>query len=255
MSQKFLFIISSSINHFREYELSRFTSHDRYKQTLETIDTIKQKCPEAKICLFELSEDKIDDSIHNNLKSKVDILLNFSETHSIRELYSDFHKNDLDLFKYGKSLFELKGLFLTLSHLKENDLLSGIDRVFKISGRYLLNQNFNINDYKSRFLKNKYICQHRFFVESEPTTNVHYHVFRNKGSMTTALWSFDANLIDELITNLENTYEYLFRMLLYTPGNDIEHSLFDFIDKSKLINCDVLGVTVRKGMDDDDFKL
>lgn len=255
MNQSFLFIVTSAINHFRADELSRYTTQDRYKQTLETIESIKQRCPGAKICLTELSETKIDVAYEENLKSKVDYYLYFGEDEIMKELYKNFSHGDKNTFWYGKSMCETQGVILSLNYLNKMDEMNGIRRIFKITGRYLLNTNFNSDDYKSRFLKEKYICQFRHFEKNENRDNVNYHVFKNDGIFITAFWSFDISLLEETLQCLHLSYDYLLMMLLYTPGNDIEHAIYEFIDRKKLINCDVLGVTIRKGIDDFDCKI
>ncbi len=254
MEYSFLFIISSSINHFKKDEFSRFSTEERFIQTLETIESIKSKSPNSKICLFELSHTTIDNNYKNELLDKVDLFLDFSNDYEIQTLYSNF-LNHPELFKYGKSLLEMIGLSKTLKHISNEIIFSEITRIFKISGRYVLNRNFKISDYESSFLKNKYIAKHFTYSEFEPSTNVHYHVYRNVGNMITALWSFDANLLNETLKILNKSFDYLQRLLLYTPGNDIEHSLYYFLDKNKLLNCDLLGVTLRKGMEYDDYDI
>lgn len=252
MNNSYLFLISSSINHFMEDKFSRNTKHERYLQTLETIESIRNKVPNSKICLFELSQTPLDIEYKTELTNRVENFLEFHNDSDIITLYNNF-TNHPELFKYGKSLLELNGLSKTLKFIDDEYNHSQFNRIFKITGRYLLNKNFNIEDYQTRFLKDKYVIKHLKFSEYEPTTNVHYHVFQNKGSVVTALWSFDMSLFYETLDVLEKSFDYLQRMLLYTPGNDIEHSIYNFIDKSKLINCDVIGVSVRKGMDFDDY--
>lgn len=255
MILKSIFIITSAINHFKSDELSRFTVEDRFGQTLETIESIRGKSPLSKIFLCELSEKRIPTDYENILKSKVDLYHYFGDYEDISNMYLDFSNNDINLFKYAKSMFEIKGMVHSLNYLKDNDELVGIKRIFKITGRYMLNNNFEIDDYKTKFLKNKYVCQFRHFTKNETPDNVHYHVFKNEGILTTAFWSMDINLLDETIVCLEKSYDYLFRMMLYTPGNDIEHAMYEYIDKNKLIYSDVLGVTLRKGMDENDCKI
>lgn len=252
MDKSFLFLISSSINHFNEEKFSRNTNHERYLQTLETIESIRNKVPNSKICLFELSQTPINNDYRNEIINRVENFLEFHNDADIITLYHNFTIHP-ELFKYGKSLLELNGLVKTLKFIDDEYSFSEFDRVFKITGRYLLNKHFNIDDYKTQFLKDKYIIKHMKFSEYEPTTNIHYHVFQNKGSVVTALWSFDISLFYDTIEVLEKSFDYLQRMLLYTPGNDIEHSIYQFIDKNKLINCDRIGVLVRKGMEVDDY--
>ena len=252
MEHSFLFLISSAINHFDSREPSRFTIEDRFLQTIETIETIRSKVPNCKICLFELSQNPISEKYKNEIDGKVDLFLDYHNDLDIKILYQNF-TNHKELFKYGKSLLELKGMLLTLTLIGSRNLFANTTRVFKISGRYVLNDFFDITDYQTKFLKNKYVTKHYKFSDHEPDSNVHYHVFQNKGSMVTALWSFDSTLFYKTVESIEKSFLYLQNMLQYTPGNDIEHALYHFIDKENLINCDRLGVSIKKGMEEDDY--
>lgn len=252
MKQPFLFIVSSAINHFNSDDLSRNTTHERFIQTLETIQSIRDKVKNSKICLFELSQNPIKKEYSDEIRDKVDLFLEFYDQDDIKTLYSNFTKNP-QLFKYGKSLLELRGIYLTLNIIGINGLFDDVNRIFKISGRYTLNDSFNIKDYETKLLRNKYVIKHYHYNNDEPETNIHHYVYQNKGSVVTALWSFDSLLFNEVINNIDRTFYYLQKMLLYTNGNDIEHGLYHFLDKNKLINCNILGVSVRKGMEFDDY--
>lgn len=254
MKPPHLFIISSAINHFCANKLSRFSTQERFNQTMETINNIKEKVPGAKICLFEVSETKLDDTHIDEIKSSVDLFIELYDDNKIVELYNNFVKFK-DLFKYGKSLFELYGMIYALNLIDDKFGANNIDRVFKISGRYLLNSDFDINQYNSVFLKNKYIAKCVKYSNYEPNSNAHFHIYQNKGQLITGLWSFDSSLLYETINMLEKALNYLQILLMYGDGNDIEHSIYHFIDKNDLIDCDVLGLYVRKGMDDDDYHL
>jgi len=252
MSQSYLFLVSSAINHFKENEFSRFSGHDRFLQTIETINSIRKKVENVYICLFELSNTPLKKEYVDELKSKIDLYLDFHDDKDIQQLYGNFNVHP-ELFKYGKSLLELRGLGYCLDFIYKNDYFEDTVRVFKITGRYLLNDNFNIQDYNSKFLSDKYIIKHYNYNEYDSQDSVHYNVYQNKGSVVTALWSFDYSLLTKTMSIIEKSFFYLQKMLLYTPGNDIEHAIYNFIDKSKIINCEELGVTVRKGMDFDDY--
>jgi hypothetical protein len=252
MEYSFTFIINSSINHFKSEEFSRYTTEQRFLQTIETIESIKSRVKNCKICLFELSQTPIKKEYKDEIIKKVDLFLEYHNDKEIKTLYKNF-TNHPELFKYGKSLFELKGLSLTLDNISKNNLFKDSTRFFKITGRYKLNNFFNIKDYETKFLKGKYVIKYHIFSLNEPDSNVHYHVYQNKGSVITGLWSFDKNLFNETIRNLENTFLYLQNMLKYTNGSDIEHGLYKYLDNTKLINCDVLGLSIRKGMDFDSY--
>lgn len=253
MEYSFLFLISSSINHFKSDELSLYDNEKRFYQTMETIKSIKDKVDNVKICLFELSHEPINEDYKKGLSVEVDLYLDFHMDPEIQNIYENLDRRT-DLFMYGKSLLELVGLIKTLKYIGNNNYFSDTTRVFKISGRYFLNDNFNIQDYKSVFLDNKYVGQYLEYDGSEKN-NTHYHVYGNKGSLVTALWSFDRYLFNEVIMTLKKSHEYLEKMLLYTNGNDIEHSIYHFMDKSKMINAKTLGVSVIKGMQFDNYDL
>jgi hypothetical protein len=68
MEYKFLFLISSSIEHFSEEDFSRFNSEERFLQTLDTIKSVRQKVPNAYICLFECSHKPIHQNYKKSLK-------------------------------------------------------------------------------------------------------------------------------------------------------------------------------------------
>ena len=254
MKAPHLFVISSAINHFCANKLSRFSTQERFNQTMETINNIKEKVPGAKICLFEVSETRLDEIYIDEIKNSVDLFVELYNDNKIIELYNNFVKFK-DLFKYGKSLFELYGMIYALNLIDDKFGANNIDRVFKISGRYLLNSDFDINQYNSVFLKNKYIAKCVKYSNYEPNSNAHFHIYQNKGHLITGLWSFDSSLLYKTIDTLEKAFNYLQILLMYGDGNDIEHSIYHFVDKNDLIDCNVLGLYVRKGMDDDDYNI
>jgi len=67
--------------------------------------------------------------------------------------------------------------------------------------------------------------------------------------MVTGLWSFDRMLFNEIIESLEKSFLYLERMMQYTAGTDIEHSLYRFLNKKNMITIPNLGLSVIKGME------
>ena len=56
MNYKFLFLVGSALNHFQEKDFSVYTTEQRFLQTLDTIKSIKEKVPDAYICIYEGSQ-------------------------------------------------------------------------------------------------------------------------------------------------------------------------------------------------------
>jgi hypothetical protein len=256
MTDKFLFLIGSAVNHFQEERYSEFSQKERFEQTLKTINSVKEKDPDAIICIYESSSTKIDDKYEDQFKDISDIYINLSNDPGIRVLYQNLERSP-DKFPFGKSLLECRSLIVVLNEIKNHNLFTNIRRIFKLSGRYKLNENFDINDYKSRFLINYYIGkvyeynQERF----EDQDNLNTYLYGFKGQLVTGLWSFDKLLLHNTIMSLYNSFEYMEKSIQYTSGTDIEHTLYNFLDKNKIVNIPVLGLDVIKGMNGDRYSL
>lgn len=251
----FLFLVGSAINHFKEEEESicAFSRQERFEQTLNTINSIRKKVPNSYILLYEVSETDIEEKYRVELESRVDLFINTNSDTIIKLIYENLH-NDPSKFTYGKSLLECRALQLVLNCLQEYNLFSDSLRVFKLSGRYLLNDDFNINDYNSRFLINKYVM--KYFDYEERFTNdknFYNNIYGCKGSIVTALWSFDRYLFNDIKEVLYKSFKYMEKAIQVSCGMDIEHSFYHFINKEKIVYAQVLGVDLIKGMTGETF--
>jgi hypothetical protein len=258
---KFLFLISSALKHFQEKDFSAFTEEQRFQQTLKTIECIRKKVPTSYIVLFECSYTSISDEYQEVLKSKCDLFLNFHNESGLQIIYENINQRP-ELITYGKSLLETRGLLNTLDYIKNHNIFSDSQRVFKLTGRYLLNDDFNIDDYKSKFLENRYVIKKYDYTlpemekyEEKELENVYAYLYGSLGMMITGLWSFDRMLFQEIIYSLEKSFLYMEKMLQFTSGTDIEHSLYRFINKKNIISIPNLGLTTIKGMDGDSYQI
>lgn len=252
---KFLFFVGSSIKHIGESEFSFYNKEQRFEQTLETIDCIRKKVPNSDIVLFECSADKLDNNMRDILKSRCELMLEFYDDEDFKVLYKNIN-NDPNYLSYGKSILESVGLIKSLNFILTNQLFSDCQRIFKLTGRYLLNNHFNIQDYQSRFFENKYIfLVNNYFDDLESEREITFdqnqqsYLYGSKGRVVTGLWSFDRNLYQEILTTLKNSLDYLNKMMQYTVGNDIEHALYRYLNKSKIVSINNLGLRVRSGLD------
>lgn len=256
MNYKFLFLIGSSLEHFAEEQFSRYKTEQRFYQTLDTIESVRKKAPNAYICLFELSHKPIPNEYKEILKEKVDLFLEFYDDEGIKTIYENLNKNPA-LFTFGKSILETRGLLCTLYYLRKNQVFTDVQRVFKLTGRYALNEYFDIQDYESKLLENHYVAKTFEYPEIENDimdnviyTNFYAFVYKCRGSMVTGLWSFDRSLYLETIEALEKSFNYMEKMITCTSGIDIEHSLYYYLDKKKIIRSSNLGLNVIKGMEE-----
>jgi len=186
-----IFCITSMIH--LTNDMSTNSSEDRLQQTLETIKSIKEKVPKALIILLEGS----------NISS-----------YEISKLYPNVNKIMLFESEESKCYFNTKSYgevykLLTISKKLEN---IPFNKVFKISGRYYLNDNFNIDNFGSDITGN--------IIKDEYLLNILYSVDKN-------IFIHYKNLFTHLINN-NITY-------------DIEHYLF--LSDLKINTIEKLGVS------------
>lgn len=251
---KFLFLVGSAIKHFQENHFSAFTEEQRFQQTLDTIECIRTKVPDSYVVLFECSYDSLSESYKEILKEKCDLFLEFYNEPGMIQIYENLQSRP-ELITYGKSLLEIRGLLNTLQVIQKHNFFSDSQRIFKMTGRYLLNDDFNIDDYKSMFLEDRYVIKKYEYLpqesddydEKEPD-NVYAYLYGAKGMMITGLWSFDRMLFNETIEMLEKSFAYNEKMIQYTAGTDAEHALYRFINKKNIVSIPNMGLTMIKGM-------
>jgi hypothetical protein len=118
---------------------SVYSPEERAQQTLYTINSIKEKVPEAKIVLIEAG---LQEQLPFQLSDKADKYIYLGNNFFVR------HACDSRF----KSLGEAVMLLTSLKKIPYNPVL-----FFKISGRYFLDENFNIGSWQTRYIKFFYI--------------------------------------------------------------------------------------------------
>ena len=250
---KFLFLVGSALKHFQEDKFSAYDEQQRFEQTLETIECIRKKVPNSYVVLFECSSKSIDEKQKDILKEKTDLFLEFYNEPVIQAIYENLEARP-ELITYGKSLLETRGLLNTLYVIQKHNIFNDSQRVFKLTGRYLLNDDFDIQDYESKFLEGRYVIKRYEYLSQEMENyekeleNVYAHLYGARGMMITGLWSFDRMLFTDTIEALERAFVYMEKMIQFTAGTDVEHSLYRFINKKNIIDIPNLGLTMVKGM-------
>ncbi len=113
---------------------SCYTKEDRFKQTIQTIESIRKLNDNTKILLVECSD--IDESMTNTLKDKVDYFL---------QTYDDISVRDACLNSIKKGFGEIRKLQKVCEFIQQKDIK--FNRLFKISGRYFLTPSFDSKIY------------------------------------------------------------------------------------------------------------
>lgn len=175
--KKPLFIISSAIDVSKNplcYTSVRtvFSVYDRAKQTIQTIESIRSKMPEAKILMVESG---IGNQLPYGIKSMVDGYLFLGENKEMREASDGPYKG----------LGEAMSLYLADPIIRTFDA----DYFFKLSGRYYLDDAFNPDAWKNDGYTGRFYA----------------------GVMTTVLYGFPKRLYPDWHAALKKSYPALLR--------------------------------------------
>ncbi len=122
---------------------SVFNAEDRASQTLKTIESIRRKVPGAKICLIEAG---LKQNLPAHISEKVDQYLYLGDKKIVRWACDSRFK----------SLGEAVMLLCASAHIPKS-----ADFYFKISGRYFLDEDFDIQKWKDGLML-FYFLQHDY---------------------------------------------------------------------------------------------
>jgi hypothetical protein len=113
------------------HKRSIFDINERYKHTLKSIETIKKYIINVDILFCECSNLSNNTEIEENIKNNVDYYYNFYDNEEIRNNVNS------ELKGLGEASILLEGLN------KLDNITNKYRNIFKLSGRYFLNNNFN----------------------------------------------------------------------------------------------------------------
>jgi len=206
---KTIFVVTSSLIP----TIGIFTPEERLKQTLETIQSIRNKSPNSFIILSDISTKPLDET-YSEIVSKVDLFINLSKIDFLMQLS----------VAGLKSQSECVMTHFVMDYLQSNPkLLDGVDRIFKITGRIQLDDGFDINEYDG--LTGKYVFKKRVDTWMKSPIYNATHIF------DTRLYSFCTSLLNYHNETLEKVFQMLDKI-------DLEHAFFAVLDKSKVVEFD-----------------
>ena len=135
---------------------SIYTVEERFNQTLETIDSIKKYIPNSYIILFDNSIFEKNEYF-KTLNEKVDKFINITDNKLL-----NYYTND---YIY-KAFAEINQQLVFYNSFLKYVNINSIKNFFKISGRYLINNNFIFNNFDNKlniFKKNIKVKDRKYF--------------------------------------------------------------------------------------------
>jgi hypothetical protein len=160
---KNIVIITSKI-YISKYEFSYtknrsiYSKDERYLHTIETINSVRTKIPDSYILLFDNSV--FEENEYNELNKLVDSFINITNDDEI-----NFYTNK---FKY-KAFSEMFQMIKCYEYFLSKINVKNIKNLFKISGRYVLNDKFDYNIFNNDdniFKRNKDLLNLKYYYTS-----------------------------------------------------------------------------------------
>jgi len=218
------FIVTSAINS----KFGVFSPLQRLDQTVATIDSIKERIPDAKIVVMECCGQPIEAAQAAVLKSYSDVFIDYSTDPDVQALYDndnwDIVKNTTEIMCFGRAL----------EHCQNTSVFENIDRIHKMSGRYLLNSDFNPEIYE----------QHadQILIGPKYASQFPYAVTGIELQYMARLWSWPASITPDIITVYDDSFMYIAERVAAGGYADIEHVLYKFLPAEHVTEIPLLGV-------------
>ena len=168
--------------------MSVFSHQERFAQTIETFKSIQKYAPESTIIISDTSVEALPDEWIQEILKYCKFFINLSEDNTLRNLSNQGLKSPAECLLFLNTLKTIKPLIA--------DHTLDADRIFKLSGRYELNEGFNIDAYQG--LNGKYVFKRRVQSWMGP----------NLSLLDVRLWSFDAQLLDKTEEMYSNALQH-----------------------------------------------
>jgi len=209
-----LFIVTSAL----QANIGVVGNEERLKQTIDTLENLKEKVPDAMVLLVDGSPHNIDEDIKKRISEYC------------QAIWFNTHPDVYAMASSGrKSEAEIIMMFNTLLQIKQNKSIHEIKRIFKYSARTILENDFDINEYDN--LYGKYVFKKSIpsWMSPERKINITDHLY------ITRMFSFCPSLIDNYLQTLQPILNNVI-----THGIDTEHSHYLCLDKRYVIEFDRL---------------
>lgn len=215
-----------------------YTPEQRIKQTLETAESAKKYIPDSVIVLVDNSKVDVqnDDSVEfNQLLDICDYYIDNSDDNDIQH----FH-NNVTNYDIGKNSMECLGMFKALQHIiQDEEMMNAVtecDRIFKLSGRYVVTDKFDYSQFYNDSTNGKYVFKQRqkAWIPEVDTGVEHL--------LQTRLYSFTPDLLLDTLDLFKQILNNMFDMINKQKYIDVEHSMAKFLPMDKLVEIETVGL-------------
>lgn len=221
-----LFLVSSAI--YTQWGV--YSKEERLQQTIETCKSIKERAP-ADVIVLDGGEQVLTKEDQELLSPHVEAIFSFSDHETVKRIHQvqnwDIVKNMNEILMFGITFeYTLKEQIPAMEKYK---------RIFKMSGRYKLNDEFNYDTH--------YNATDKIVIRGPYSSQFPPHV---TGGTTeqymSRLWSFDAKLLPYISGVYKTMFADMSDRVAANGYIDIEHLLFKHLNPDLIQRIEKIGV-------------
>ena len=210
-----LFIVTSALNP----NMGILNREERMQQTIEGLQSLRNKCPDAIVLLADGSPEKVEEEKIRSLSHLVNFVADFSNDSDITQFASRGMKSQ------AENVLLLKTMMLLKQDASMMRLMQSVSRVYKFSGRTILNDGFDSSEH-NHF--GKYVFKKRM-----PTWLSGERAETFTDLLITRLFSFCPSLIDDYMIMCRRNIG-----VINDAGVDTEHAHFFNMKPELLVELD-----------------
>lgn len=218
------FVVTSAVNS----KFGVYSSAARMQQTITTLQNVRAKIPNCKIVVMECAGTPLTDAQSELIEENCDLLLDFSRDTDVQAIYQsdnwDVVKNSTEIMCFGR----------TLRMCQNDGDFAGLDRIHKMSGRYILNEEFNLSVYEKH--------KDRIIIGPKHQSQFPYEITGIELQYMARLWSWPAQQTERIIQVYTDSLNYIGQRVSQGGYADIEHVLYKFLPEDLVTELPVLGV-------------
>jgi hypothetical protein len=218
------FIVTSAINS----KFGVYTPEQRLEQTLATVQSLRERVPGCRVILMECTGIPLTPDQEQQLDQAVDVFVDWTDDPDVQAIYQsdnwDVVKNTTEIMCFGR----------TLQMCLDDGDFAGLDRIHKMSGRYLLNDEFSLDMYEQ--------YSDRIIVGPKHTSQFPLSVTGIELQYMARLWSWPADQTARVIQVYTDSLNYIADRVSNGGYADIEHVLYKFLPAELVHEAPALGV-------------
>ncbi len=206
-----------------------YDAETRLNQTIETCKSIQSKC-NADIILLDGGNKSLSSKEKDCLHKYIYRFYDFTEEDTVKQIQKvdnwDVVKNMIEIVMFG-SFFDL----MTTTNIN----LPHYDRIFKMSGRYTLTDDFDYNFHLQQ--ENKIVIRGPFTSQFNSTITGGVSL-----QYMSRLWSFDSRHLEYIRDTYVDMFNHMNDRLNNGGYIDIEHLLYDHLHHTLIVTPKKIGV-------------